>query len=197
MFLIFLYSFIENLRVIWVILLSFLLNFSIPYYWVLLLSTFWPSWRMNSLKLSKLKLLNRKISFLGCRSRFFFYIITSFFCKKFYNRFVRNSILYKIQTCDWNFLLKKYFYPNFCWLYSAPMSTSVFARSDWSIFVIFMFLILLAPLLYKFGNSFNAILLSSCIIGALTTFLASFKILLPIPRPHWTQHLSHNAVLCL
>ena len=63
------------------------------------------------------------------------------------------------------------------------MSTSVFARSDFSIFLIFLFLILLVPLLYKFGSSFNAILPSSHTTGALTTFLGSFKILLPIHRP--------------
>ena len=51
-------------------------------------------------------------------------------------------------------------------------------------FVIFLFLILLAPLIHKCGSSFNAILPSSRTIGILTTSLASFKILLPIPQPH-------------
>ena len=49
-----------------------------------------------------------------------------------------------------------------------------------------MFLVLLVPLLCRFGSSCNAILLSSHTTGVWTIFLANFKILLPKPRPCWT-----------
>ena len=66
-------------------------------------------------------------------------------------------------------------------------STNKFARSDWSNFLMFLFLILLLPILYRFGSSFNAILPSSCATGVLAIFLANFKILFPKPHPCWSN----------
>ena len=42
--------------------------------------------------------------------------------------------------------IKKIFHPSFYHPYSVPTSTNEFARSDWSSFFIFLFLILLVPL---------------------------------------------------
>ena len=70
--------------------------------------------------------------------------------------------------------------------HSVPTSTNEFARSDWSSFFIFLFLILLVPLIYRFGSSFNGILPSSHTTSVLANFSANFKILLRKPRPCWT-----------
>ena len=81
------------------------------------------------------------------------------------------------------------------------MSTNEFERSDWSSFLIFLFLILLVPLLYGFGSSFNAILPSSHTTCVLALFFANFKILLPKPCPFWTaicrRRLPYGAAVCL
>lgn len=94
------------------------------------------------------------------------------------------------------------YYPSLCRPYSVPMSTSEFARSDWSSVLIFLFLILLFSLLYKFGSLFNAILLSFLVIGSFATFLTNFKCLLLIPQPCCTtcrlrRHLPFGTSLSL
>ena len=88
----------------------------------------------------------------------------------------------KIPTFFLNYVIF-FFHHNFSHPYSVSMSTNECARSDWSIFLIFLFLILLVPLLYRFKSSFNAILPSSHTTGVLAIFFANFKILLPKPRP--------------
>ena len=80
------------------------------------------------------------------------------------------------------------------------MSTNEFARTDWNSFLIFLFLILLVPLLYRFGKSFNAILPCFHTTGVLAIFFANFKIFLSKPHPCLSticqQRLPRGAALC-
>ena len=110
----------------------------------------------------------------------------------------KNINIFLKKVCN---LIKKIFHPNFCRPYSVPMSTNEFPRSNWSSLSIFLFLILLVPLLHRFESSFDAILSSSHRTVVLAVFFANFKILLLKPHPCWRaicqRDLPHGATLCL
>ena len=80
------------------------------------------------------------------------------------------------------------------------MSTRELAMSDYSILFSFLFLILLVPLLYKFGSSFSAALPSFFTRVFFYNVFANLRIL-PRPRPCCCtaghhQHLFFGAGLC-